>query len=161
MNKTSNTLLAMTVAFTKRYLRDKVALFFTVVFPLVFLVIFGGIFGGDDGPNFDLAVINNANTEFASNFEMQMDESELFTISEVEDFADAEERIGRGSLDAIVQFPENFGNPDELGRPSGELEIIFDQSDEQLSIVNSMNCARQTINSAVGWTRSAKNATIE
>ena len=125
--------MAMTVAFTKRYVRDKVALFFTVVFPLIFLVIFGGIFGGDDGPNFDVAIIDNANTSFAADFQQQMSESELFTITEVEGFEDAEEQIGRGSLDAIVQFPEGFGDPDQLGRPSGELEIIYDQSDEQLA----------------------------
>lgn len=126
-------LWAMTVAFTKRYVRDGVALFFTIVFPLIFLVIFGGIFGGDDGPNFSVTILNDSQTEFAEGFVQQAKDDPLFSVEDVSDFADAEEQLGRGELDAIIQLPESFGAPDEQGRPSGQIELIYDESDQQLA----------------------------
>jgi len=125
---------SMTIAFTKRYFRDKVALFFTFAFPLIFLLIFGTIFGGDSGPSFNVTVINNSNNEFSENFIAQLDEGELFTFEETASFEAAEEKIGRGELDAILQLPESFGVTGDNELPSGELELIYDQGDEQLSI---------------------------
>jgi ABC-type Na+ efflux pump permease subunit len=49
MKNDIKTVLALTRAFTKRYFRDKTALFFTFVFPLVFLMVFGTIFGKSSG----------------------------------------------------------------------------------------------------------------
>src|SRR5579883_2839062 len=37
---------------TRRYFRDRTAIFFTVAFPLIFLFIFGGLFGGKGGVKF-------------------------------------------------------------------------------------------------------------
>lgn len=123
----------MTIAFTKRYFRDKVALFFTFAFPLIFLLIFGTIFGGDSGPNFDVAIINNSDSEFAAEFIANADADELFTVSQDISFEQAEEKIGRGELDAILQLPEGFGQVGEK-YPEGTLELIYDQGDEQLAI---------------------------
>lgn len=126
--------LSMATAFTKRYFRDKVALFFTFLFPLIFLLIFGTIFSGGDGPNFDVALINNSSSEFSSNFVENLDGSDVFTIDQdVADRESAEEKLGRGELDAILVMPESFGEVSEAGVPSGELEVFYDQGDEQLS----------------------------
>src|SRR6266566_9405545 len=43
---------------TRRYFRDRTAIFFTVAFPLIFLFVCGGIFGGKDGASFRIALIN-------------------------------------------------------------------------------------------------------
>ena len=52
--------LAMGMAFTKAFFRNKVALFFTFLFPLVFLVVFGFIFGRDNQPNFEVGLIDRS-----------------------------------------------------------------------------------------------------
>ena len=39
---------AIALAIVKGFLRDKMSLFFAVVFPLMFLVLFGGIFSDQD-----------------------------------------------------------------------------------------------------------------
>ncbi len=127
------TVWAMTKAFTFRYFRDKVALFFTFVFPLVFLLVFGTIFGGSDGPNFKVAVINKSQTEFAIGFVEQAKEDKVFTIEETTDFEMAKEKLGRGEVDAIIELPETFGKIDAKQRPSGTLLTYYDQSDEQLA----------------------------
>ena len=134
MKNDLQTVWAMTYAFTKRFFRDKVALFFTFAFPLIFLFIFGTIFGSDSGPSFDVAVINSSDTQFAADFVTTTDEDELFSIEKDISFADAEEKIGRGELDAILQLPEGFGAEGALGYPEGQLELIYDQGDEQLAV---------------------------
>ncbi|MDX1765865.1 MAG: ABC transporter permease [Candidatus Saccharimonadales bacterium] len=132
-SKTPGLVKEMTKAFTKRYLRSKVALFFTIAFPLIFLVIFGGIFGSDNGPNFNLAILNESETEFASGFVQQAEQNEIFTLSDIEGFEDAKEKMGRGEVDAIIKLPQQFGVIDELGRPSGSLELFYDESDQTLA----------------------------
>ena len=126
-------IVGLTVALTKRYLRNKVALFFTVIFPLIFLFIFGGIFGGDSAPDFDIALLNSSDTEFAIELEKQFKDTDLFVVNDTKDFDDAKEMLGRGELDGIVQFPEAFGQPNEQGLPTGEVELIYDEGDDQLS----------------------------
>ena len=125
---------AMTVAFTKRYFRDKVALFFTFLFPVIFLIIFGSIFGGDSAPSFNVALINNADNEFSNQFIEDTSRDELFTYNQEESFEKAEEKLGRGEFDAIITLPESFGQVGDNGYPEGTLELFYDQGDEQLAV---------------------------
>lgn len=39
------------------FLRDKIALFFTLVFPVVFILIFGFVWGGTEGPGVTLGLV--------------------------------------------------------------------------------------------------------
>jgi ABC-2 type transport system permease protein len=133
MKKDFQAVWAMTIAFTKRYFRDKVALFFTFAFPLIFLLIFGTIFGGESGPNFDVAIINNSDSEFAAEFVKSAEEDALFTVEPSMSYEEAEEKIGRGEVDAILQLPEGFGQVGDK-YPEGQLELIYDQGDEQLAV---------------------------
>lgn len=127
------TVWALTKAFTVRYFRDKVALFFTFIFPLVFLFVFGTIFGGSDGPRFDVVLINKSETQFASKFVDQAKQGDIFTFKDSPDFDTAKEELGRGEIDAILELPENFGDIDNKKQPIGTVITYYDQSDEQLS----------------------------
>lgn len=121
-------------AFTRRYFRDKVALFFTFAFPLIFLLIFGTIFGGTDGPSFKVALINNANNDFSRTFVEETKKGEVFTYTETSSFDDAEEKMGRGEIDAIIELPAGFGELDAQQRPKGTLITYYDKSDESLAV---------------------------
>jgi ABC-2 type transport system permease protein len=127
------TVWSLTRAFTKRYFRDKIALFFTFAFPLIFLMIFGTIFGGNAGPSFKVALINKSKTEFAAKFVEQTRQGKVFTFTDTNDFDEAKEKLGRGEFDAILELPEGFGVLDEKQRPSGILIEYYDKSDEQLN----------------------------
>lgn len=118
----------------KRLFRDKVAIFFVFVFPLIFLIIFGSIFNNDSGPNFDVALINRSETEFSKQFVENLQEGDIFTLesSGIESFEDAEERLGRGELDGIIELEESFGMS-EGDIPQGNLIVYYDQGDEQLA----------------------------
>ena len=128
------TIWAMTRAFTVRYFRDKVALFFTLLFPIIFLFVFGTIFNGGGGPDFNVSVINKSETAFAAEFVNNLDETELFTVdADNPDFAASEEKIGRGELDAIIELPEDFGVVQNES-PTGQLNLFYDEGDQQLAI---------------------------
>jgi hypothetical protein len=45
----------------KRFVRDKMALFFTFLFPLIFLLVFGSVFS-NDSTSFNIAIVNNSQT---------------------------------------------------------------------------------------------------
>lgn len=132
--KSLSSVWVMTIAFTKRYFRDKTALFFTFLFPLIFLLIFGSIFGGNSGPNFEVAIINNSDTEFSTEFIQTFSDSEIFTIDEATTFEEAEDKLGKSEIDAIILLPEDYGVVGEAGYPTGILELIYDESDQQLAI---------------------------
>ncbi len=127
------TVWSLTKAFTRRYFRDKIALFFTFLFPLLFLVIFGFMFSGNNAPSFKVAVINHADNQFAREFAENLKKGEVFKVSEETDFDKAKELIGRGELDAIIELPPAFGIPDAAQRPSGTVKTFYDNADEQLS----------------------------
>lgn len=131
--KDLQTVWSLTRAFTKRYFRDKIALFFTFLFPLIFLVIFGFMFSGNNAPSFNIAIINRSDTEFSKQFQEGFKEGEVFKLSEVTDFDAAKELIGRGELDAIIELPAEFGRPNAAGHPSGTLKTYYDKGDESLA----------------------------
>lgn len=125
------TIFNLSVYLTKRFLKDKVALFFTFVFPLVFLFIFGGLFRNSNA-SFNIAVINNSSNEFATSFVEEIKKQDkTFKIKDVVNFDDAETKLGRSELDSIVELPSDFGAIDARGRPSGKIAIYYKESDAQ------------------------------
>lgn len=128
----------------KRLFRDKVGIFFVFVFPLIFLVIFGSIFRGNDSVSFRVAVINNANNEFANEFagrvfptdEAKKQDTEKakspFNVDpEVTNLDQAKEKMNRGQIEATIILPEGFGQVQQGQEfPSGELQILYDKNNE-------------------------------
>ncbi|MDQ2973368.1 MAG: ABC transporter permease [bacterium] len=126
----------------RRLFRDKVAIFFVFLFPLIFLIIFGSVFRGSNGVSFRVAIINEANNEFASKFVDQTFPSEedkkstqVKTPFKVDDkitsLEQAKEKMDRGQLDATIILPQGFGDVQEgQGFPSGQAKVLYNQSNE-------------------------------
>lgn len=133
MKNDLRTVLALTRAFTKRFFRDKTALFFTFVFPLVFLLVFGTIFSGNNSPSFEVAIINKSTTEFSTQFIYGLKKGEVFKVTETTDFEASKEALGRGEYDAIIELPESFGAVGAMNMPSGNFVVYADQGDAQLT----------------------------
>ncbi len=117
----------------KRLFRDKVGIFFVFIFPLIFLFVFGGIFGGDsDDISFNVAVINQSETEFAANFVEQIKELDVLEVDEeVTDMDLAREKMNRSEISATIILPEDFGEVRNGRYPSGEAKVLYDQNNEQ------------------------------
>ena len=74
----------------KRFVRDKMSLFFTFLFPLIFLLVFGSIFN-NQSTSFDIAIINNSQTEFAKSFVKGAKDNAKDSILKIKDVKDMDE----------------------------------------------------------------------
>lgn len=119
---------------TRRFFRDRTAIFFTVAFPLIFLFVFGGIFGKNSGgASFNLALIDNAHSQFAQQYVKEVkSQSKIFKIdSEVTTLKQANEKMARGELDATIELPSDFGTLKSGQQfPSGQAVIHYTQNNQ-------------------------------
>ena len=118
---------------TRRLFRDKMAIFFVFLFPLIFLFIFGGIFGRDSEVSFNVALLNESETEFAKQFVDDAKENEVIEVKEdIETREKADEAMSQSQIDAILILPEDFGAVQPGKKyPSGTLEIVYSESNRQ------------------------------
>jgi ABC-2 type transport system permease protein len=117
---------------TKRYFRDPVALFFTVVFPLIFLFIFGNIFGKGGNVSVHVALMNQSDTAYAQQIEDQIrHQPKLFKIDkEATTLEKARDKLSRSEIDAAIVLPAGFGEK-SVQYPSGTALVYYDQNSEQ------------------------------
>ena len=118
---------------TKRLFRDKVAIFFTFAFPLIFLFIFGGIFGRDSDISFNVALLNNSDSQFAKSFVDNAKKDGVLKVKDdIKDKAAAEAALSRSQIDAAIILPADFGDvkPGEK-TPSGQAEVLYSQNNQQ------------------------------
>lgn len=136
MAKSSNPLFPVMV-FSKvnlrRYLRDPLALFFTVVFPLIFLFVFGGLFGGGSGASFRVAIVNESDSQFSKTFvEDAKNNTKFLKVDQEATTLDkAKEKMNRGELDATIVLPADFGQVSDKGYPRGQAEVQYTQNNQQ------------------------------
>ena len=121
---------------TKRFFRDRLALFFTIGFPLIFLFVFGGLNSNSGGAEFKVAVINQSNSQFAKDFVSQISDSKVLKIDkQVTSLDVAKEKMSRSELDATIELPSNFGaKTDNSAYPTGQAKVIYTQNNQQSAI---------------------------
>lgn len=113
---------------TKRFFRDKLALFFGILFPLIFLFVFGGISKGGGDVSFKVAAINQSSSQFSTDFIKQLSDSKTFNVSKDDTTLDAaRESLSRGQIDGIIVLPEHFGDIVN-NKPSGEAQVFYTQN---------------------------------
>lgn len=118
---------------TRRYFRDKAAIFYTVLFPLIFLFVFGGIFGSNSEMSFKVAVLSQSKSQFAQEFTKQMNDNKILKVnSEVANLDDAKEKMNRSEIDAAIVLPSDFGEV-KSGKnyPTGQAQVIYTQNNSQ------------------------------
>ncbi len=125
------TIAILCFTLTKRWFRDPVALFFTFLFPLLFLFVFGALFRDSD-VSFEVAIINNSQTQFATEFVDKAKQNEVFKIKDdITSFDDAKEKMGRGEVDSIIELPPEFGAVNAQNVPEGKVIVYYEDSNPQ------------------------------
>ncbi len=124
------TILTFARISTKRFFRDKLSIFFGILFPLIFLFVFGGIFGKNDLASFRVALINNSNSAFSKEFVANLRKEKTLNIdTEAKNLDQAKEKMTRSQLDATIVLPENFGAINETSKtPSGQAKVYYTQN---------------------------------
>lgn len=110
---------------TRRFFRDRLALFFGIAFPVIFLFVFGGISGGGNNVSFDVALINQADTQAARDFVGQVRQNDVLKIDDkAATLAEADEKLAKSQIDSIIVLPPDFGQR-QGDVPGGQAEVRF------------------------------------
>ncbi len=133
MNKSLYTVLTFFKINTRRFFRDRLAIFFSIVFPLIFLFVFGSLNSGDRDVSFKVAVINDSDSSMAKDFEKGLRDSKILKVDDkVSKLPAAEDKMSRSELDAAIVLPEKFGEVRSGAQyPSGQAQVIYTQNNEQ------------------------------
>ena len=117
---------------TRRFFRDRLALFFGILFPLIFLFVFGSISkGGNKGVTFNVALINQSHTTFAGQVVQQTEHNKLFKVDKsLTTMQLAQDKMSKSQIDGIIILPASFGTVQE-GHPTGQVEVVFSPNNDQ------------------------------
>jgi len=135
----------------KETYRDILALSFLLAFPLMFMVLFGAAFGGESTPSYDIAVIDEDNSQLSQAFASDaLPQVPTFEIISMEDKNAALADLKNGDLRAYIIIPEGFGEEVQKMALSSmpapiidiQLYVTYDESDiiiaqQVISTVNS------------------------
>lgn len=133
LQKSFYTVMTLVRINTRRFFRDRLAIFFTVIFPLIFLFVFGGLNSGSGDVSFRVALVNNSDTTFAKQFVETSKNSEILKVDpEVTTLEAAKDKMTKSQLDATIVLPNDFGETKEGARyPSGEAKIVYTSNNQQ------------------------------
>ncbi len=124
------TVLVFTKLSTKRFFRDRLAQFFSILFPLIFLVVFGSLNSGNKNVSFSVAVLNESKSSFASQFTKELGSSSTFKINKsLTTLQAAKDKMSKNQLDGIIVLPSNFGEKQANQQyPSGTAQVLYSHS---------------------------------
>jgi ABC-2 type transport system permease protein len=130
MRRQLRTVLIFTKLSTRRFFRDRLALFFGILFPLIFLFVFGSLSKGGGTPTFKVAVLNQSQTAFATTFDRQLSSSSVFKVDkEATNLTIAKDRLSKSQIDGIIVLPSGFGAIDPVHHyPTGQVQLLYSQS---------------------------------
>lgn len=132
MKKALYTVRIFTQLNTRRFFRDRLSIFFGILFPLLLLCVFGFITSGDKAPTFHVAIINESKEAFSRTFAAQLDKSKVLKVdTAVTSKADAASLMGKGQLDATIVLPPGFGALGSNNYPTGTAQVLYTQNNAQ------------------------------
>jgi ABC-2 type transport system permease protein len=96
--------IGIAVAIVKGFYRDKMSVFFAVVFPLMFLVLFGGVFNYNSSPKINMIEVGHISLVGELPAPARQAFRQTFQISRSHDLAAAVEKVRKGDADVAVQM---------------------------------------------------------
>jgi len=131
MKQYFNVIFCLAIALTKRFFRDKVAMFFTLLFPLIFLVVFGSLFGKQSGARFNVAIIDQSQSAFTRKFTADLKKSSFIKEKAVSALDDAKQKMSRGEIDTILLLPPEFSQLNANHQPTGQAVVFYNPGSAQ------------------------------
>ncbi len=135
---------------TRRFFRDRLALFFGILFPLIFLFVFGSISkGGNNGVSFHVALINNSHSSFSQQFIKETESSKLFKVDDtITTMAQAKDKMNKSQIDGTIVLPADFGQPKD-GHPQGQAQVYYSPNNDQagMALVSVLQQEFKSLNS--------------
>jgi ABC-2 type transport system permease protein len=145
------TVVVFTKLSTKRFFRDRLALFFVILFPLIFLFVFGSLSKGGGKLSFSVAVINNSHSSYSQQFVKYINNNKVYKVDKsVTTLAEAEDKMSKSQLDGAIVLPNNFGDVQSgQATPTGQIQVVYTQNDQASgdTIVSVIQSSLTSINS--------------
>lgn len=154
MKQQLRTVLTFTRLSTRRFFRDRLAQFFSIMFPLIFLFVFGSFSSNHNGVSFKVAIINESKTAFASSFVHQLDTGKTFKVDQAAtSLSLAKDKMSKNQIDGIIVLPAAFGAV-QPGKnyPSGQAELLYSQSSTGTgqTLISVLDGTFQQVNAKLG-----------
>ncbi len=132
MKKSFYTVAVFSRLNTRRFFRDRLALFFGILFPLIFLFVFGSISKGNGGTTFNVAVVNQSHNAFAGQYVKQLESNKVFKVNEsITTLPAAKDKMDKNQLDGTIVLPADFGAIHQgQTYPSGQAQVVYTQNNE-------------------------------
>ncbi len=151
MKKSFYTVAVFSRLNTRRFFRDRLALFFGILFPLIFLFVFGSISKGNGGTTFNVAIVNQSKSAFASQYARQLAGNKVFKVSQsVTTIPAAQDKMNKNQLDGTIVLPPSFGSMKPGQQyPSGQAQVIYTQNNQTAgqTLTSILSSSFQAVNS--------------
>ncbi|MEO5708396.1 MAG: ABC transporter permease [Nocardioidaceae bacterium] len=95
---------AVALAIVKGFLRDKMSMFFAVVFPLMFLVLFGGVFNYESSPKIDLVEVGDVALVDGLSAGAKDAFDQTFAVTHAASLDAAVATVRKGDADAAIEM---------------------------------------------------------
>jgi ABC-2 type transport system permease protein len=95
---------AIATAIVKGFVRDKMSMFFAVVFPLMFLVLFGGVFNYSQSPRIELVEVGRVPLVEQLSPGARQAFDKTFEVTHDDDLAAAVRTVRKGDADVAVEM---------------------------------------------------------
>src|SRR5258708_34356730 len=125
---TMKALWQLYLANVKEFVRDRMAMFWTLAFPIFFIVIFGIIFSGASGTSFDVGLTVEDTGPAATALEQAFKSVQAFKLMEG-NRDDLLAQLKNGKLRALIVIPAGVSQAVSAGQPA-RVETYFDPSNQ-------------------------------
>lgn len=120
----------------KMILRNRQALFWSLMFPLLFTVIFGLFFGSSNSMSGTIAIVNQSQAPLAISITDGIKKQNIFNIQETQDLNHAKDDLKNNKISAVLYIPSNFTVPSPKSPPqSNAIEIFYDPGSGQVNSI--------------------------
>lgn len=116
------------LANVKEFVRDRMAMFWTLAFPIFFIVIFGVIFSGSGGTTFDVGLVVEDHGPAGKALEQAFKSVPAFNISEG-NRTDLMATLKNGKLRALIVVPDGVSAAVSRGKPA-QVETYYDPTSQ-------------------------------
>jgi ABC-2 type transport system permease protein len=124
------TVMVFTKLNTRRFFRDRLAQFFSILFPLIFLFVFGSLSKSGSSISLNVAVVNNSQTSFSKSFVKDINNDKLFKVDKTSStLSEAKSKLSKSQIDGIIVLPQNFGaTKSGQNNPSGQVQVLYSEN---------------------------------
>ncbi len=132
------TLLGLTAANVKSLVRDRAALFWTIVFPIMFVFLFGWIFGGNSDTKIAVGYVDQDGSAASAGLRQAFAGVPLLSLHDGS-LEDEKAAMQRGDVSAVIVVPKGLGDALVQARSGGTasavIQLYGDPSQSQTSQV--------------------------